>query len=116
MAQAVVFERDARTGDEVAHRGGHQHFAGTGQGSHARPDVHRDAGQLVANNLDLARMKAATNRDRESSQRVAHRDGAADRPRRPVEGREEPVAGRIDLPSAVAGQDLTHRGVVVLQQ
>jgi hypothetical protein len=78
--------------------------------------VHRDAGQIVPDNLDLARVQAAADRDPESSQRVTHRHGAADRPRGPVEGREEPVAGRIDLPSAVAGQDLAHRGVMALQQ
>ena len=65
LVQSAVFELDPRAGDEIAHGGRDQHLAGICDGSHARTDVHRDAGQLVPDNLDLARMQAAANRDPE---------------------------------------------------
>jgi hypothetical protein len=42
--------------------------------------------------------------------------GAAHCPRRPVERREEPVAGRIDLTTPESAELMTHHGVVPLEQ
>ena len=48
--------------------------------------------------LDLAGVHAGPDLEAERPDRVADRRGAADRPRRAVEEREEAVAGGVDLP------------------
>ena len=52
---------------------------------------------LAARQLDLARVQAGPDLEAERAHGVADAAGAADRASRPVERREEAVAGRVDL-------------------
>ena len=64
-----------------------------------RQDVHRDAGDVFARELDLTGMQAGANPEPKLSHAVANRAGAAHRSRRTVEGGDEAVARRlISLP------------------
>jgi hypothetical protein len=56
-----------------------------------------DAGNIVAAQLDLARMEPGPNLDAERLQRVAQGARATDRPARPVKGGQNAVAGRLGL-------------------
>ena len=71
---------------------------------------------LVAAELALAGVQARAHVEAERATHVRDRPRAADRARRPVEGGEEPVAGRVDLAPAEALELATHERVVALEQ
>jgi hypothetical protein len=97
-----VLERDAGSGGEVLLRLRHEHLRGTGQGAHAGADHHAEASNVIALDRDLAGVQPRPYLDSERA------NGRGDRRRTPypacwpVERREEPVAHRLDLTSAVA--------------
>jgi hypothetical protein len=93
----AIGERDARTGDQVLHRARDEQLAGAGARGDARADVHRDAAELVADDLTLAGVHSGPDRDPELMERVDELLGATNRPTGPVEAREEAVACRVDL-------------------
>ena len=72
----------------------------SGERRDPRADVDREPGDVVRLHLDLAGVDARPDLEPELADRVADRERAADRPRRAVECREEPVAGRLDLVAA----------------
>ena len=92
----------------------------TSPGSARRPDpgadVDRHAADVVADQLDLAGVDPGPHVDPEAGDIVLDRAGAADRPRRPVEGGEEAVAHRLHLVAAVAGKLAADGGVVAFEQ
>src|SRR4029078_8745567 len=100
-----------RAGDEVSHRGGDQDFARPRGGRNARPDVNRDSGDVVTDDLDFARVQAAARLKPDRVEGFEDRLSAANSPRRPVEGSEESIPGGVDLASALLGEDGTHPGV-----
>ena len=98
LVLAAPLELDARAGDEVFDGARDEHLARACLRRHARPSVDGDAGDLVADELALARVHADPDLKAQRCHRLDDRLGAACRERRPVERCEEPVAGCIDLP------------------
>jgi hypothetical protein len=78
--------------------------------------VDGDPGQAVAVRLALARVDPGAELDADRPHRVHGRAGAADRPCRPVETSEEPVAGRVELVSTVSRELAPYEGVVLVEQ
>ena len=81
-----------------------------------RADHHREPRDLALVELALAGVDARADVEPELADALDDRLGAADRPRRAVEGREEAVAGRVLLLAAVARQLAADEGVVTLEQ
>src|SRR5207244_9408051 len=74
------------------------------------------ARDLALVQLAFPRVHACPNLEPELADAVDDSLGAANRPRRPVEGGEEPVAGRVLLFSAKARQLAANEPVVPLKQ
>ena len=102
-----VLEHEARTGDQVFHRLGHEHVAGSGLARDPGADADGEPAHLVADLLDLPRVQTCPDVDAERSNGLNDRTRAPDAPSRAVEAREEPVAGRVDLGAAVAREKAT---------
>src|SRR6266540_6476348 len=91
---AAVLELEARAGDEITRRRGHEHFAGSRVAGDARPDMHSDSTRLIAaRTFDLTSVQPRPQLEAEVSERVADLERAADCACRPVEEGEESVAG-----------------------
>ena len=89
------------TRDEVLYRARHEDLARPRLRHHARASMDGDAGNLVVDALALSRVEANAGLDTEASHRVADTLGAANGASGAVEGREESVAGRVDLTPSV---------------
>src|SRR5207245_1646106 len=114
--RAAVLEDDPRTGDQVLDRARGEDLAGAGQSSDTRTDVHGKAADVVAHAFALTRVEAGSDLEAGLAEAIADRDRAADGAGRPVECREEPVAGGADLLPAEMFQLATHRRVMLLEQ
>jgi hypothetical protein len=99
---APIGEWDARTTHQVGDGAGDEDFAGLGECLDALGDVDGDAPDIVTVQLDFAGMEPNPHIDTDGAHRVADGTGAAHGSPRPVEGRQEPVAGRLDLSAAEA--------------
>jgi hypothetical protein len=75
-------------------------------------DVDRQAADAVTGKFDLASVAAGADAQTELANRCAQGLGAADGPRRPVEGRQQAIPGRVDV-SAPVPFDLPAGQVVV---
>ena len=101
LVDAAVVEVDAGAGDEILDGARDEHLARPGLRGDARADVDGDAGDLVVAELALARVQPGADVEAELAHRVARsRARSGSRARRAVEGREEAVAGRVDLAAA----------------
>src|SRR3954471_5053369 len=78
--------------------------------------MNRDASDVVAHQLDLAGVQPGTDLESQGTDTVADRDRATDRARRAIEGREESVAGRVDLPAAMALELTSDKTAIRVQQ
>jgi len=87
-----------------------------GLGGDAGADVHRDPSDLAVQHLALPGVQARPDLQPQFPHGLGDGQSAADRPRRSVETGQEPVAGRIDLPTAETHQLTAHQGVVAPQQ
>jgi hypothetical protein len=99
---APVVEPDAGAGDQVPYRARHQHLVGNRLRGDPGAGVDRDAADLAADHLALARVHPGSDGDPERPDLVEDRPSAADGARGAVEAREEAVAGRVDLAPAEA--------------
>src|SRR4051812_29625895 len=102
LVHSTVFELDARAGDEILDGAGDEHLARPGERGHACTRVDGNAGDVAVVELALAGVEPGTNREPERHHAVADGGRAPDRASRAVEGREEAVAGRVDLVAAEA--------------
>src|SRR5215216_4702864 len=93
---AAISERDARTRNQVGDGARDEHLVWMRERLHPLCDVDGDAADVVTAQLDLARVEPIAHMDADRADRVA--DGSP----RPVEDRQEAVAGRFDLPAAEA--------------
>ncbi len=110
---AAILELEAGPGDEVLRCRADENVARVTERHDAGTHVHGDAARLLARTaLDLARVHAGTHREPERAESVLDRLRAADRARRPVEDREDPVPGGIDLLAGEAVELASHRLVV----
>src|SRR5262245_23395104 len=114
--RAALFESDPRACHKVFDGIRDEHFSGPRRRRDARADVDGDATDLVAEHFALTRMETAPYVEPERSHVVADSARTADRARRPVERREETVAGAIDLAAAKSYELAAHRRVVLLEQ
>src|SRR6266446_4491040 len=113
---AVLHEAQARSRDQILQSAGDQHLARVRRGGHAGADVHGDAAHVVAPQLALAGVQAGADLEAERAHRLADGQRTAHRACGTVEGREEAVARRVNLPAAEAAQLLAYGGVVPLEQ
>jgi Pyridine nucleotide-disulphide oxidoreductase len=90
LVLAAIDELDPRTCDEILHRARHEYFARSGEPGNACTRVDGDSGDLVADQLALARMEACPDLESERLCYVADGAGAADRPRRPSKMAKNP--------------------------
>ena len=109
---AALLEGDARPRDEIPDRARDEHLAGLGLGGDPRTDVYGDATDLLLQKLAFARVQSGPNLEPEFAQTVPDCAGAVNRTRRAVEGCEEPVPGRFDLP-APEPSELRSHGLMV---
>jgi hypothetical protein len=113
---AAVLELDPGPGDEVLDGLRHEHLAFARLGRDARARVHGDPADGIACELDLAGVEPGTHAEPGGGDVLRDGARAADRPRRPVERREEAVAGGVDLAAAKACEVAAHDLVVPLEQ
>src|SRR3990170_2515242 len=116
LVPAGILEHEARAGHEILHRLGHEHLARSGERPDAGADVDGDATDVVAPPLDFARVQPSSDLDPEGAHGLGDRARASDRPGGSVEGREEAIAGGVDLAPPVAGQHRAHGRVVAGDQ
>ena len=102
--------------DEHLHGAGDEDLARAGGRGDPGTHVDRQAGDLPAPALHLARMHAGSDLDAEVGYGIADGTCATDGPRRTVEGGEEPVPGRVDLHAAEPLEEPPDVRVMVLQQ
>src|SRR6185436_8716615 len=101
---AAVGEADPGADDEVLDGVGDEHLARRRERADARADVDREAADVLADRLALARVEAGAQLDAELPHRVAQLHRAADRARGAVERREDAVAERLHGAAAEARQ------------
>src|SRR5262245_29488281 len=100
--RAARGKSDPRARHEVLDRAGNEDLAGLTQVGDPRPHVYRNAGDVVALHVALARVHAGANLEPERSDCRHHRERAANRASRTIEACQEPIPGRADLPPSVA--------------
>src|SRR3954453_13636005 len=112
---ASVGEFDAGAGDEVDDRGRDEGLAGIGERGDSSGDVDADAGDVVADELDLSGVKATAQFDVECGKGNGEVARAADGAGGSVEDGERTVAGRLDDRASVPLDGLTTLAVVLFQ-
>ena len=82
----------------------------------ARADVDGDPHELVPYLLALAGVQAAADAHADRLHLVPNRHGASDCTRGCIEGRQEPIAGGVDLAPVEAGQLVADRLMVAAKE
>lgn len=113
---ASILEAQTRSGNQVLDRARHEHVTRPRQRRDPSTDVHRDATELVTDNLALAGVNPGADVETETSNGLDDRTRSAGGPGRTVERGEEPVTGRIDLTPAEAGEVLAHHAMVRFEE
>ena len=116
LMHASILETDPRAGDEILDSSRDEHLAAVRVPRHAGADVDGDAADLSVHQLALPCVEPRPNLDSEVADCPVDCRCAADAARRPVEGCEEPVAGRIELMSTMACQLRSHERVMRFEQ
>src|SRR5207245_2205715 len=116
LVRPAILEPKPRASDEVLDRAGDQDLSGARLRRDARAGVHGDPRDLAVEQFALARVQPCAHLEPELTNVRDDRLRAADRPRRPVEAREEAVAGRVDLPAAIPHELLAHGTVMAHEQ
>src|SRR5438094_8848889 len=78
--------------------------------------MHRNAADVVAHQLDFARVQPAADLDREFGRGSADRERASDPSGRSIEGRQEIVASRVDFATAETVKLLTDHGAELVEE
>ncbi len=103
--------------DEVPDGAADQHLAGAGETADARSDVNGESSDVTTGeHLKLAGVQTGAKVQAELANTVPDCDRAADRPTRAVEGSEHPIAERLDKPSSMALDMLSHERIVTFKQ
>ena len=117
LVLAAILERDPGAGDEVLDGAGDEHLAGRRlrRDARARPAPRsRSASLRAARTRPCGRRRGSRARARATSS--DDRARTVDRPRRPVEGGEEAVAGGVQLLAPEPRELAAHSRVVALEQ
>lgn len=92
---APILELDARACDQVLDSARHEDFAGLSQGRDAGTDRDGNVNGLAVADLQLAGMETSPDLEADGPQRLAKGGRRLDAARGSIEGREEPVTGRV---------------------
>src|SRR5580765_3903970 len=104
LGDAAFLELEQRSCDEVLDRRRDEDFPRCRLRRDPCADVDSEAGDLLADELALARVHSGADFEPDAAERACDCLRAADCSNRPVEAREESVACGIDLPSAETDQ------------
>ena len=114
--RTTILELQVGPRNDVPHGASHDDLARSRVANHSGACVHRDSPDLAVVSDALPGVEPSSSLQSELSERIRDRGGASDRRRRRVEGREEPVAGIIDLASTPSIEQIADPGVVGLQE
>jgi hypothetical protein len=112
LVATAVLERQPGAVDEVASRARGEDVGGSGEGEKAGGPMHGDAPDVVADDLDLARVDGGPDLEVESRSVVPDGPGTGDRPSRGIEPGKEAVIGRLDLDAGEPVEGATNAIVV----
>src|SRR5687767_8650653 len=107
-----MLELDSRPRHQVLHGARDDHLPRPGLAGHARADADGDSRELAVVQLALAGVQARAQLEPELTDVGDDRLRAANRSRRPVEGREETVSRGVELCPAEARELTPHGGVM----
>ncbi len=113
---AAFAEAEPRAGDEILDGARDEHFSGPRRLRDPGADVDCDPADLAVHHLALARVQAGAHVEAQVANTLGDRTGAADRARRPVETREEAVAGDVELGAAEANELAADQRVMTLEE
>src|SRR5512132_493957 len=113
---AAISERDARAANKVDDGARDKDFVRPRERLDSLGDVDGDAADVVTAQLDFPSVEAATHTDADGEERIANGAGAAHRSPRPIEGRQEAIAGGSDLSAAEAFEFAAGEAVVGCEQ
>jgi hypothetical protein len=113
LVRTSTLEHEPGTGYEVLHRTRDEDLTWLGQTCDACPDVHRDAADLLVDQLALARVHADADLHAEIPYATRCGERASDRPGGSIEGGEEPVACRVHLGTAIPKEQTPDHLVVM---
>jgi hypothetical protein len=116
FGHATFLEDEPGTGDEIAHRLRDEHFSGCRLGRHARADVNTDSPDLPIHELALTSVQSGANLDPEVADGVGDHTAATNCARRPVEGREKPIARGVEFAPPEASELAPDRDVVLVEE
>lgn len=114
--RTTILELQVGPRNNVPHGAGHEDLARFRVADHSGARVHRDPPDLAVVSDALPGVEPSSCLQPELSERSRDRGGASDRRRRRVEGREEPVAGIVDLASTPSIEEIADAGMVGLQE
>src|SRR5215470_15717501 len=116
LVLAAVLELDLRAPYEILDRAGNEDLAGGGKRRDTGAGADDDPCDLPLVELALPRVNSCPELEPDRLHRGENPLRAPDRPCRPVERCEEPIAGRVALDSPIAGQLPAHECVVTLEE
>src|SRR5262245_29444209 len=116
LRAAVPAEFDPGASDEILDRARDENFSWIGLFRDSGSDVHRDPPDLAVQDLAFPGVQACSNLESELADGLGDRTGAANRPRRAVEAREEAVARDIELGAPEANELAADEGVMALEE
>jgi hypothetical protein len=116
LVRTTILELKVGPRNNVPHGAGHEDLASSRVTDHSGACMHRDSPNLAVVSDALPGVEPSSGLQSELSERNRDRGGASDRRRRRVEGREEPVAGIVDLGSTPSIEEIADPGVVGLQE
>jgi hypothetical protein len=99
---AAILELEPGASHEVGDGAGYEDFARPGQRRHALSDVNCDSTDILAAKLHLTGVQSSAYFDAESADSRADRLCASHGAGRAVEGRQDAIAGRVHLATAMA--------------
>jgi hypothetical protein len=105
----------SRPSDKVTAGARYPHFAWLRLPADASSDVDCESGEVVANDLTLARVEPGPDLDTEIADGIDQRLGAADRAGRPGKHAERAVAHHLDHPTTVSVDMSPQDGLVAVK-
>ena len=111
-----ILELDARSRHQISNRARGQYLVRARHRCYPGTGVHGDPSQFPVYQLTFPGMQARADLQPEFGDRGEDAAGAADCPPGPVEARQEPVAGDIDLVAAKTIELLANRFVMPLAE
>src|SRR6185369_384701 len=115
-AHATFLEADAGARNEILDHRRDQHFSCAGLSGHACSNMHGDAPDVVACQLDLTGVQTGADLEPEAADRTSDCTCTADRARGSVERRQQAVADELDLAPAESLEMPAYHVVMLIEQ